>query len=59
MVLETEYLTIKVLILLQSSLETFCAGMVLSLYFYFVFSSFLANKGLLNLKSKTCLVVVG
>lgn len=29
--------------------------MVWSLYFYFIFSSFLANKGLLNLKRKTCL----
>lgn len=29
--------------------------MVWSLYFYFIFSSFLANKGVLNLKRKTCL----
>lgn len=36
-------------------LDTFCGGMVWSLYFYFIFSSFLANKGLLNLKRKTCL----
>lgn len=41
----------------KSGLETFCAGMVWTLYFYFVFSSFLANKRLLNLKCKPCSVV--
>lgn len=30
--------------------------MVWSLYFYFIFSSFLSNKGLLNLRRKTCLL---